>query len=98
VKPKSVASELDKILMSQGFDHPCRETCSGWKQGYERGQFDLRVELAAVKKENAALREALEHYADEENWTDIENNGGRIIYWSGKIARDVLEKFPKENK
>jgi hypothetical protein len=19
------------------FDHPCRETCSGWKQGYERG-------------------------------------------------------------
>ena len=25
-----------------GFDHPCRETCSGWKQGYERG-FDDRL-------------------------------------------------------
>jgi len=19
------------------FEHPCKETCSGWKQGYERG-------------------------------------------------------------
>lgn len=21
-------------------DHPCRDTCSGWKQGYERGSKD----------------------------------------------------------
>lgn len=31
----------DKI-MEAGFDHPCRETCSGWVQGRERGIFDLR--------------------------------------------------------
>lgn len=26
--------------MEAGFDHPCKQTCSGWKQGYERGQYE----------------------------------------------------------
>lgn len=30
--------------MKQGFDHPCRETCSGWRQGRERGRFDADLE------------------------------------------------------
>lgn len=25
----------------QDFDHPCKETCSGWKQGYEKGKAEL---------------------------------------------------------
>jgi len=25
-------------------DHPCRQTCSGWKQGYERGLSELKAE------------------------------------------------------
>lgn len=26
----------DKI-MNAGFDHPCKQTCSGWMQGHQRG-------------------------------------------------------------
>lgn len=29
-------------LMKNGFDHPCRGTCSGWQQGYERGQYEAK--------------------------------------------------------
>lgn len=28
---------MSRKIMKQGFDHPCRDTCSGWRQGYERG-------------------------------------------------------------
>jgi len=28
-------------------DHPCKQTCSGWKQGYERGLADIREPLKA---------------------------------------------------
>ncbi len=26
--------------LTAGFDHPCRQTCSGWTQGRERGRLD----------------------------------------------------------
>lgn len=29
-------------LFERGFDHPCKQTCSGWQQGYERGRDDLQ--------------------------------------------------------
>lgn len=32
------------------FDHPCRETCSGWKQGRERGQGELKTAVDALLK------------------------------------------------
>jgi len=52
-------------------DHPCRDTCSGWKQGYERGAQDLTVaymsgfEAAKDKYEarEKVLVEALRFYA-----------------------------------
>lgn len=37
--------------IAEEFDHPCRQTCSGWKQGYEKGQIDLRNALAAQSGE-----------------------------------------------
>lgn len=42
--------------MTMELDHPCKETCSGWKQGYERG---AKVFHLALEKENAELRVAL---------------------------------------
>lgn len=27
------------------FDHPCRNSCSGWKQGYDRGRLDMKERL-----------------------------------------------------
>lgn len=36
-------------IHEKGFDHPCRETCSGWRQGYERGLFEARREISQLK-------------------------------------------------
>lgn len=33
-------------------DHPCRETCSGWQQGYDRGYLAVKQELGAARAEN----------------------------------------------
>jgi hypothetical protein len=28
-------------FLKAGFDHPCKQTCSGWRQGRERGQHEI---------------------------------------------------------
>lgn len=33
---------MSEKIMEAGFDHPCRDKCSGWKQGFERGQLEFR--------------------------------------------------------
>ena len=38
-------------------DHPCKQTCSGWKQGYERGMSQASMEVEALK---AQIKEANE--------------------------------------
>lgn len=38
-----------------GLDHPCKQTCSGWKQGFERGQ--------ESKSHDVSDGEAAERYA-----------------------------------
>lgn len=53
----------DRIL-EKGFDHPCRQTCSGWKQGFERGQFDER---RRAEKLVEALREISKLETDEDH-------------------------------
>lgn len=39
--------EYWKKVMDSGFDHPCKQTCSGWQQGYDRG---VEAERARVMK------------------------------------------------
>lgn len=41
-------------------DHPCKETCSGWKDGYECGQGALQAEVAQLRATNARMTAALE--------------------------------------
>lgn len=45
------------------FKHPCAETCSGYRQGYEDGAMDQEVKLAsccvANEEENKNLRRRL---------------------------------------
>lgn len=31
-------------------DHPCRETCAGWRQGFERGVESMKTITAAEKE------------------------------------------------
>jgi hypothetical protein len=46
-------------IMKAGFDHPCRQTCSGWRQGYERGVFESIDTDKVGKAINAAMNSAL---------------------------------------
>jgi hypothetical protein len=41
--------EPDRKMLSGGFDHPCRQTCSGWEQGRMRGVFDLQEKFDTIK-------------------------------------------------
>jgi hypothetical protein len=55
-------TELEKLILEKGFDHPCKDTCSGWKQGFERGAFELEKLKAENEKQAEKiliLREAI---------------------------------------
>lgn len=41
-------SEASDALHKAGFDHPCRQTCSGWQQGYDRGYDELKAKHERV--------------------------------------------------
>lgn len=45
--------EFESKVLENGFDHPCRKTCSGWTQGYDRGRFDFQE---AIKRLNPQAR------------------------------------------
>lgn len=43
-------------------DHPCKNTCSGWMQGYERGLYECREmikEVEEFKKEIESLKRTI---------------------------------------
>lgn len=62
---QTLDSLLTKIMMKtvpirdSSIDHPCRNKCSGWQQGFDCG-FDTAVDVLNVKKLIAALRVAEE--------------------------------------
>ncbi len=39
-------------IFKAGFDHPCKQTCSGWQQGYERGMADASDEHGVKRFHN----------------------------------------------
>lgn len=43
--------ELESTMLKNGFDHPCRKTCSGWTQGYDRGRFDFQEAIKRLNKQ-----------------------------------------------
>ena len=43
-------------LMEAGLDHKCKDKCTGWTQGFERGQFDMRAEILSLKAEIEGLK------------------------------------------
>lgn len=40
--------QLPDFFSLTGLDHPCKEICSGWKQGYKSGQVSLQAKLGEV--------------------------------------------------
>ncbi len=89
----------DKILEA-GFDHPCRQTCSGWEQGRQRGTFDANdhhSKFQRDKLEQAGLAEEFDlHGCDAVEWMADEIVSLRIIAeshraMSAKLAAALIE-------
>jgi len=56
ILPKKLQEARDGVHQA-GFDHPCKDTCSGWSQGRDRG-FDscASILLPEIEKLVAALK------------------------------------------
>lgn len=62
----STQKPLDKL------DHPCKDTCSGWKQGYEKGQQSIELELKRANR-RAEMLEAQRNKAILNSWDHVEH-------------------------
>lgn len=71
----------DKILEA-GFDHPCKQTCSGWQQGRDRGRFEARRELI----ESEEIKGVIEALKDAEFCLRNECHSQGMIATRGKCS------------
>lgn len=46
-------------FMEADVDHPCRETCSGWRQGRERGTYEAKQQLMAATNTILSLEQEI---------------------------------------
>lgn len=44
-----ISADKHDAIMEAGFDHPCRETCSGWEQGRDRGMLEERARQQTIE-------------------------------------------------
>lgn len=65
---------LKALEVAPAYAHPCASTCSGWRQGVERGAFE---EARRTQKIDLALADVVEALEDLKN--DIECRGD--AYW-----------------
>lgn len=54
----AIEKKVDSLLKS-GLDHPCKDSCSGWGQGYDRHQYDSLKKRAQLLEIVEILSEAL---------------------------------------
>lgn len=71
--------EYWKKVMDSGFDHPCKQTCSGWQQGYDRG---VAAERARVIKALPAREQYYKFIEDT-----LHNQTGESM---GKLSYDWI--------
>lgn len=77
-------SEEQKIPL----DHPCKQTCSGWKQGYERGAQEHATALAALRAEVERLK------GERDDWRETAMKGAEEYALS---VADLCESASVEN-
>jgi len=71
-------------------DHPCKDTCSGWQQGFEKGQEALADKLAVLRAQVADYERVLELIVSQDKFRE-----GDYGYQFVILARDVLAKYGK---
>jgi hypothetical protein len=85
------------------FDHPCRETCSGWRQGRERGRAEANACINQLTYELDKSRDShMRRIAELERKLDLAVGALKTIC-GGKCAaglnpcaaREALEEIEK---
>jgi predicted RNase H-like nuclease (RuvC/YqgF family) len=91
-----------------GLDHPCKETCSGWKQGKERGQLELAPQITALRNEVRILetcrKEAVKRFHKYRDQRDqfheeliLEREATKVLIEACKKVDELLWDVRKEN-
>lgn len=81
-------------LMVTGFDHPCKDTCSGWSQGLARGLYEAQ---ALLRMRDMQIEELRSLNRGLINWK--EEATAQIFSLSERSARllDALRKISQTN-
>jgi chromosome segregation ATPase len=92
---QALADLLGEGKDAEKLDHPCRETCSGWRQGYERGS-----EARAAK--DAAERETFlaEHDENVRLHTELEAARAEIakLQAEARLHGTIVEQLQRAQK
>lgn len=89
--PRKLATDLD---------HPCRDTCSGWQQGYQRGQENLRAHYTAIIQEERAraMVEIECHYAQRLAslmYSESDDDGNALLLSAKEIERKIIAEMDR---
>jgi hypothetical protein len=78
-------------------DHPCKQTCSGWKQGYDAGLAERNARIAEkdekIKHLTGALREVDEINEHAHDKLTAANAAIAELERKLKVATDALSKY-----
>ena len=81
-------------------DHPCKETCSRWQQGYERGQEAVR--RIAIAHETRSAQEYADLAKQMERMRAILKSAREVILWSidqrSLHIKDQIDECLKEEE
>lgn len=47
--------DIDKSPLDALFDHPCKQTCSGWQQGFDKGALLERKKILELLRDHVAI-------------------------------------------
>lgn len=72
---------IEEKMIEAGFDHPCKETCSGWQQGYDLGRQSIIHVREVMPGEN------YESYRAETNEIIVR------LYENLGVAIEALENY-----
>ena len=80
--------KAEKLNDSFSFlNHPCRNTCSGWKQGYDKGRIENKPYLLALEKAVEALEKISVDFG-----TDYADGNSIEAYDAMKEIAQILTK------
>jgi hypothetical protein len=78
LKEKLTIQEVDNY---EKFNHPCKGTCSGWQQGFDKALHRDKAIITELLEIIQSQSEALEFYADPFTYSENEYGEKKIDYY-----------------